>query len=168
MCCQSELHHPCDLSHPCDLNVRRGVCHQGKRSSEELLMGAMKITDRPCVGHAALQLANRFSCVALNQTVANVLNWCLFLSLPSFLFTRPPTPSHTHLLVQRQANLTHRFFASSHFIPSTLSICKPPPTPFLAFLITSLFPHHIQGPVQGHQRMLSSFQIKKNFTSFCC
>lgn len=80
---------------------------------------------------------------------------------PSLLFTQPPTPSHTHLLVQRQANLAHRLFASSRFIPSTPSSLKPPPTPFLAFLITSLFPHQtLKCPFEGHQRMLSSFQLK--------
>lgn len=94
----------------------------------------------------SLQLADRFAGGALNQTGANVPELAC-LSFPP-LFPRCPS-SHTHLLVQRQANPAHCLFASSRFIPSTLSIRKPPPTPFPRFphYITLSTPN-IQAPVQ--------------------
>lgn len=55
------------------------------------------------------------------------------LIYPPLLFTQPPTPSHTHLLIDRHANSARRPFASPTSIPSTPSIFKQPPTLFLTF-----------------------------------
>lgn len=153
-------------------------------------MGIREPPQSPRERRADLQSADHISCVSLDETIANKkvseaqfssiyihgththghtytesLNWCPLL--PSLLFTQPPTPSHTHLLVQRQANLAHCLFASSRFIPSTPSGLKPPPTPYLAFLITSLFPHQtFKRPCEEHRTFIISEE--KNSTFFRC